>query len=836
MEPNLPPVRPLISGQDMLNMYLKNELWLPNVDHGARPPLPPGGHIGNQPPMPPYRPGFGGGINGGYIPDRPPVQDGPRPPIQDNPRPPVQDSPRPPIQNDTKPPVQGEIRPPVQGEIRPPLQGNIVENVFPDRPGVNEGVGVNQGVNQGNNTGNINTGRPNNPAAGNEPVKPNIPSPQPPVQGGRPPMEPNLPSQPPIQGRPPMEPNLPPVRPLISGQDMLNMYLKNELWLPNVDHGAQFRPGHPPMMPGFGEGMLPDRPPINPNLPPQPPIQGGRPPINPSLPPQPPIQGGRPPMEPNLPPQPPIQGGRPPMEPNLPPQPPIQGGRPPMEPNLSQVRPLISGQDMLNMYLKNELWMPNVDHGAIRPHRPPIDNNYWFRPILPGGNNILPDRPPMMPPQMGPGTLPDRPPINPSLPPQPPIHGGRPPMEPSVPPQQPPIHGDRPPMEPSVPPQQPPIHGGRPPMEPSVPPQQPPIHGDRPPMAPGLPPQPPIHDARPPMEPGLPPQPPMHGGRPPMGPEMGPNHPHRPMPPGFNPDIGLQEYMRYEMLRPEPHRGPGPGPMPGTPPPPPPHDRWHHHHHHHHRPPEKPIDPETAAAMQIMQNVQQPAEPTITQMRQRLSGDAAELFFTGLINLNDLSNTLKENSKSAKSKLILAMANASKQGIDNSQINDTLKMITSSMAASESSTPSKILKNIIELYLPWYPLQQGVGFDLSIETAPSEENFLSVLKVWIQTRNYGNVNAVLTLLTTNSVDMNIKCNDNFPKDDLLKRLKEETHNHTMQSSISVEEVASADGYIEPQQQAKVNLSSTYEMNPYLLLMAHSFIKNTIVIDSNLTLT
>ena len=38
----------------------------------------------------------------------------------------------------------------------------------------------------------------------------------------------------------------------------------------------------------------------------------------------------------------------------------------------------------------------------------------------------------------------------------------------------------------------------------------------------------------------------------------------------------------------------------------------------------------------------------------------------------------------------------------------------------------------------------------------------------------------------------------------------------------------------PQQQAKVSLSSTYEMNPYLLLMAHSFIKNTIVIDSNMS--
>ena len=247
------------------------------------------------------------------------------------------------------------------------------------------------------------------------------------------------------------------------------------------------------------------------------------------------------------------------------------------------------------------------------------------------------------------------------------------------------------------------------------------------------------------------------------------------------------------------------------------------------------FEPETVAAMNIMQNVQQTTEPTVTQMRQRVSGDAMELFFTGLINLNDLAETLKNNSKSAKSKLILAMANASKHGIDNSQINDTLKLVSASMAASESSTPSKILKNIIELYLPWYPLQQGVGFDLSIETQPGSEDFLSVLKVWIQTRNYGNVNAVLTLITTNSVDMNIKCSEDFPKDNLLKNLNEETHNHTMQSNISIEEIEQTEG-IDPQQQAKVNLSSTYDMNPYLLLMAHSFIKNTIVIDSNSTIS
>jgi len=261
-------------------------------------------------------------------------------------------------------------------------------------------------------------------------------------------------------------------------------------------------------------------------------------------------------------------------------------------------------------------------------------------------------------------------------------------------------------------------------------------------------------------------------------------------------------------------------------------NRQHHPHHFEDRPHRMDDTPKPENIQpQIVQNTQ--TEPTMTEMKQKLSGDAAELFFTGLINLNDLSSSLKDGSKSAKSKLIMAMANASRQGIDNSTINDTMKLLNASLAAEENSTPSKILKNIIELYLPWYPLQQGVGFDLSIETTPGgSESFLSTLKVWIQTRNYGNVNAILALMAGNSVDMNIKCAKLFPKDELLKRLKEETASHSMQSNINVEEIARVESYMNSEQQAKVNLSSTYELNPYLLLMAHSFIKNTIIIDSS----
>ena len=222
--------------------------------------------------------------------------------------------------------------------------------------------------------------------------------------------------------------------------------------------------------------------------------------------------------------------------------------------------------------------------------------------------------------------------------------------------------------------------------------------------------------------------------------------------------------------------------------------------------------------------------PTITQMRQRLSDDAFELLFTGIINLRELSETLKNGGNDARSKLILAMANASRQGIDNSQIANTMKLVNLSMA-TEDSNPASILKNIILLYLPWYPLQEGVGFNLSINTLPNNNDFSSFLKVFIQTRNYGNVNGSLILMSANTVDMNIQCNDIFPEEDLLDRMKDVTQNHSIRSNITVEQKNQIFDEIETNRQAKVNLSSVYELNPFLLLMAHSFIKNTIIIDS-----
>lgn len=223
---------------------------------------------------------------------------------------------------------------------------------------------------------------------------------------------------------------------------------------------------------------------------------------------------------------------------------------------------------------------------------------------------------------------------------------------------------------------------------------------------------------------------------------------------------------------------------------------------------------------------------TIQAQNAKVQQDAMALFFSGMVSMSDVSKLILQNGKQAVAALIIAMASASKQGMSNEQIQETLSIINSCISMAESNNPAQTLKSLMMLYLPWLPLNEGIGFDLEITTDENEtEPNDSKLTVLIQTKNFGNLKGVFTLTTSNSIDIFILCSESFPKKTLLKSLQDESKSHAMNTNIDIEE-------IKPQkeeneiQETKVNLSATNEMNPYLLLMAHSFIRNTILIDNS----
>lgn len=205
---------------------------------------------------------------------------------------------------------------------------------------------------------------------------------------------------------------------------------------------------------------------------------------------------------------------------------------------------------------------------------------------------------------------------------------------------------------------------------------------------------------------------------------------------------------------------------------------------------------------------------------------------SGMINLLDISAMIQANGKDAIAKLITTMASTAKLGVqDLSQLKETAKLINASIAAASQNDSAQTMKLLMLLYLPWLPLQEGVGFDLEIETGSESDESDSILIITITTLNYGKVIATLILETSNSVHVNIECDKEFPKDELLLRIEADEKHYSMNSVVSFE--TSKKSTVKQEQEkpeAKINMSNTNEVNPYLLLMAHTIIRHVIEID------
>ena len=210
-----------------------------------------------------------------------------------------------------------------------------------------------------------------------------------------------------------------------------------------------------------------------------------------------------------------------------------------------------------------------------------------------------------------------------------------------------------------------------------------------------------------------------------------------------------------------------------------------------------------------------------------------EILSGGMIDLNQISMLLQKNGKDGITKLIMSMTEASKSGLtDLSQIKEMAKFINASVSIASENNPQKTLKLLLMLYLPWLPLEDGVGFDLEIQQKnESKEESDSILVITSSTIHFGIVKATLILETSNSVQTIIECCEEFPQNELNLRINNEQKFYTMNSVISYSLTNTKPSGIQAQS-ANINSSQTTEINPYLLLMAHTIIKQVIDIDNN----
>lgn len=213
-----------------------------------------------------------------------------------------------------------------------------------------------------------------------------------------------------------------------------------------------------------------------------------------------------------------------------------------------------------------------------------------------------------------------------------------------------------------------------------------------------------------------------------------------------------------------------------------------------------------------------------------------EILSNGMINLNQVALLIQKNGKEAIPKLIMAMTEASKAGIsDVSQLKDMAKFINASISVASENNPQKTLKLLLMLYLPWLPLEEGVDFDLDVQTSENKEESDSIITITVSTINYGTVKATIFLESSNSVQVGIECSEKFPKTELQARIEGEQKHYSMDSVVSFSTNESMKAHENAKQSANINMAQTTEINPYLLLMAHTIIKQIIEIDNNKTL-
>lgn len=234
-------------------------------------------------------------------------------------------------------------------------------------------------------------------------------------------------------------------------------------------------------------------------------------------------------------------------------------------------------------------------------------------------------------------------------------------------------------------------------------------------------------------------------------------------------------------------------------------------------------------------NLQNVSEIVNKQMATQLQSSLKnlEILSNGMINLSQIAQMIQTNGKEALTKLIMTMTEASKMGItDLSQMKDMAKLINASIAVASENEPTKTLKLLLLLYLPWLPLKEGVDFDLEVtQKSGGKDESDSILTVTITTVNYGVVTATLYLETSNSVQIVIECGEEFPKDELNLRLDGDKKHYSMET-LTTFDIKKDRKPISERAKASVNMSQTTEINPYLLLTAHSIIKHVIDIDNN----
>ncbi len=211
-----------------------------------------------------------------------------------------------------------------------------------------------------------------------------------------------------------------------------------------------------------------------------------------------------------------------------------------------------------------------------------------------------------------------------------------------------------------------------------------------------------------------------------------------------------------------------------------------------------------------------------------------------LFNLFDFIKTIQANGQESLAKLFNLTVQYSKAGLLHTESIRELAAMLSAITPNAETQLQQALKNIMLLYLPWFPLGEQTNFELDLNFQEENEivNKQNSIVILITTKNYGNIKVVLSRIKNSTISILISCLHYFPEKLLSRLIKEEAKKNNITTSVEFENIkqdVTSNKKNNNSNPSKANFNmgtSNNNLDSYLLLMAHIVIKLIIGIDKN----
>ena len=217
---------------------------------------------------------------------------------------------------------------------------------------------------------------------------------------------------------------------------------------------------------------------------------------------------------------------------------------------------------------------------------------------------------------------------------------------------------------------------------------------------------------------------------------------------------------------------------------------------------------------------------------ENINKETVLLLLTSSLDMGKLSSMLQSNSKQAMSNLYQMLAQYNQLGLSlkDEQVGQLTKLI--SFTAASTSSDVQTLKTTMLMYLPWLPLTDPEAFKLEMAqksdgNSDGSDDSISVL---MQTENYGNAKCDIFKTNEDGIKIIFTSSDTFPQKDFQALMKEEGIKYNININFEFDKKSIFNPDKIEKSKTQVFLNTSPGVNPFLLLISNTVIKNVHSID------